>query len=160
MYTKEYIEELLKNYHQRERDIAVRKFELANLTRLTENEYISAANLAKGDGVGHVPGHISNKTLHIALNYKEQTERLNQEAAMEINREIEELELKQRRLRYYVSLLEQRQAAVIRLQFFERLPIEEIEKELRLTARSLRSLRKKAIEELAQMYALVPEKQS
>ena len=79
---------------------------------------------------------------------------------MEINREIEELELKQRRLRYYVSLLEQRQAAVIRLQFFERLPIEEIEKELRLTARSLRSLRKKAIEELAQMYALVPEKQS
>ena len=51
MYTKEYIEELLKSYHQRERDIAVRKFELANFTKLSEDEYISAANLAKGDGV-------------------------------------------------------------------------------------------------------------
>ncbi len=160
MYTKEYIEELLKSYHQRERDIAVRKFELANFTKLSEDEYISAANLAKGDGVGYAPGHISNRTLHIALNYREQTDRLNQEAVMEINREIEELDLEQRRLRYYVSLLEERQAAVIRLQFFERLSIEEIEKELQLTARSLRSIRKKAIEELAQMYALVPEKQS
>lgn len=160
MYTKEYIEELLKNYHQREREIAVRRFELANFTKLSEDEYIDAANLAKGDGAGHVPGHISNKTLHIALNYREQTERLNTEAVMEINREIEKLELEQRRLRYYVSLLDERQATVIRLQFFERLPIEEIEKELRLTARSLRSIRKKAIGQLAEMYALVPEKQS
>lgn len=160
MYTKEYIEDLLKGYHQRERDIAVRKFELANFTKLSADEYIGAANLAKGNGVGHVPGHISNKTLHIALNYREQTDRLNQEAVMEINREIEELELKQHRLRYYVSLLDERQSAVIRMQFFDRLPIEEIEKELRLTARSLRTIRKKAIEELAEMYALVPEKQS
>lgn len=155
MYTKEYIEELLKSYNQRERDIAVRKFELANLTKLSEDEYISAANLAKGDGVGHVPGHISNRTLHIALNYKEQTERLNQEAAMEINREIEELELKQRRLRYYVSLLEERQAKVLEMTYFNKAPLETVAKALGLAERTVQDIRRDAIAALVQLYQSV-----
>lgn len=155
MYTKEYIEELLKNYNQRERDIAVRRFELANLTKLSEDEYISAANLAKGDGVGHVPGHISNRTLHIALNYREQTERLNQEAVMEINREIEELELKQRRLRYYVSLLEERQAKVLEMTYFDKAPLEATAKALGLAERTVQDIRRDAIAALVQLYQSV-----
>lgn len=155
MYTKEYIEELLKSYHQRERDIAVRKFELANFTKLSEDEYISAANLAKGDGIGHVPGHISNRTLHIALNYREQTERLNQEAVMEINREIEELDLEQRRLRYYVSLLEERQAKVLEMTYFNKVPLEAIAKALGLAERTVQDIRRDAIAALVQLYQSV-----
>jgi len=155
MYTKEYIEELLKSYHQRERDIAVRKFELANFTKLSENEYISAANLAKGDGIGHVPGHISNRTLHIALNYREQTERLNQEAVIEINREIEALDLEQRRLRYYVSLLEERQAKVLEMTYFDKVPLEAIAKTLGLAERTVQDIRRDAIAALVQLYQSV-----
>jgi len=155
MYTKEYIEDLLKNYHQRERDIAVRRFELANFTKLSEDEYISAANLAKGDGIGHVSGHISNRTLHIALNYREQTERLNQEAVIEINREIEALDLEQRRLRYYVSLLEERQAKVLEMTYFDKVPLEAIAKTLGLAERTVQDIRRDAIAALVQLYQSV-----
>ena len=61
--------ELLDNYHKRARLIALLRYELAHPARVTEKDLIGAMNFAHQEGLGRPEGHISNKTLYIALNY-------------------------------------------------------------------------------------------
>ena len=79
-------------------------------------------NFRHDDSLGHSAGHISNKTLYIALNYEEQAERMNAESAHEIAKELFALECEQRRLTYFIGLLDKRQAEVIRLVFVDGIP--------------------------------------
>ena len=74
---------------------------------------------------------------------------------MEINREIEELDLEQRRLRYYVSLLEERQAKVLEMTYFNKVPLEAIAKTLGLAERTVQDIRRDAIAALVQLYQSV-----
>lgn len=155
---KNRVEDLLKTYHQRERKIAARKFELAHFTGVSELENITAMTYTRGDGVGRVPGHISNHTMHIALNYQEQTARMNNEAVQQISQEIAEMELEQRRLCYYVSLLEKRQAQVLELLYFESLTQEETAKSMEIAPRTVQELKKRAIDALVELYSDIPER--
>ena len=82
------VENLLKSYREREWKIAVLQHKMKNPVRVTETEVAEAMNYAHGDGQGHTPGRVSNKTLYIALNYKEQAERPNTEAAETIAAEL------------------------------------------------------------------------
>ena len=61
--------ELLETYHDRERMIAVLRYELEHPGKISSAEQIEAMNYGHGDGIGGTKGHISNKTLYIALNY-------------------------------------------------------------------------------------------
>lgn len=144
-------EELLKTYRQRERKIAVLRFELAHFTKIPDKEHLEAAAFARGDGV-HATGHISNKTLHIALNYREQAARMNADAILEINEELGKLTREQERLLYYVSLLDERQAQVIRLHYFDGMSKEAVAKKLELAPRTIHDIRSQAIAALAEMY--------
>ena len=62
-------------------------------------------SLGHGDGATHSKGHISNKTLYIALNYQEQTDRANAEVREEVVDRLIALEREQERLAYYIALL-------------------------------------------------------
>ena len=148
-----HVEELLRTYHRREREIAVRKFELSNFTGISEGEQIGAITFGRGEGSFRAPGHISNKTLHIALNYQEQTSRVNSEALHEIADELAKLELEQRRLCYYVSLLEKRHAQVLELIFFEGLTKEAAAKKMGLAPRTIQQTQKQAIDALTELYS-------
>ena len=99
-------------------------------------------------------GHISNKTLHIALNYREQAARINAESLDEISRELVSLMEEQDRLEYFVSLLEPRQEKVLRRTCFERVPQETVAEELGVTVRRVQNIKSQAIDELAEMYGL------
>ena len=85
---KKYVIELLETYHDRERMIAVLRYELEHPDKISGAEQIEAMTYGHGDGIGGTKGHISNKTLYIALNYEEQAERLNTTAIKEIAEEL------------------------------------------------------------------------
>lgn len=121
---------------------------------ISPEEMIDTMALGHGDSLGGSgKGHVSNKTMYIALNYQEQMDRMNAEAAGEIAQRLLELEGEQDRLRYYVSLLEKREAEVIRMAFFEGLGQDNIATSLGVVPRTMRRIKQAALEKLTEMYA-------
>lgn len=158
---KEQVIKLLETYPNRERQIAVLHYEMQHGARISPEEMIDTMALGHGDSLGgSVKRHVSNKTMYIALNYQEQMDRMNVETAGEIAQRLLELKGEQDRLRCYVSLLEKREAEVIRMAFFEGLDQDNIAKSLGVVPRTMRRIKKEAIKKLAEMYALTenPEK--
>lgn len=150
---KNYVLDLLDTYQDRERKIAVLRYELAHPARATETEQIEAMAYGRGDGFGHTKGRVSNKTLYIALNYEEQTERINAEARDEIADELFGLEQMQKKLMYYIALLEKRQADIVRLVYLDKIPTGDVAEQYGLTYRTIDRIKKAAVESLAEMYA-------
>jgi len=149
---KNYVLNLLESYQDRERKIAVLRYELDHPMQISQDEMIRTMNFTRGDGTGRTDGHISNKTLYIALNYKEQADRINAETVDEVARRLVILEQEQNRLVYYVSLLDKRQADVLRLAFFERISCDEIAKMLGVALRTAHKIKTQALDKLVEMY--------
>lgn len=150
---KSYVSELLEGYRARERKIAVLRYDLEHPSEVGVTEQIEAMNYGSGEGVGHSKGHISNKTLYIALNYEEQAKQLNAESAKEITDELFILERRQKKLLYYISLLEKRQAEVVRMVYMEGVSTKKAAEQHGLTVRTIERIRKDAVDNLAEMYA-------
>ena len=151
---KAHVVDLLERYSERERQIALLHYEMQHTARVSPEEVIDMMYLGHGDGLGGSgKGHISDKTMYIALNYHEKMDRLNAEAAHEIAQRLLELEGEQDRLRYYVSLLEKREMEALRLFYFEGRSWEETAKELGVVLRSVYKIKSKAIDHLADLYA-------
>ena len=150
---KNYVIKLLRTYHDRERKIAVLRYDLEHPSEVGVTEQIEAMNYGSGEGVGHSKGHISNKTLYIALNYEEQAKQLNAESAKEIADELFILERRQKKLLYYISLLEKRQAEVVRMVYMEGVSTKKAAEQHGLTVRTIERIRKDAVDNLAEMYA-------
>ena len=156
-----YVLKLLESYNERERKIAVLRYNLEHPAKVSRSDvfvvrqanHVKAMNFRHGDSLGHSAGHISNKTLYIALNYEEQAERMNAESAHEIAKELFALECEQRRLTYFIGLLDKRQAEVIRLVFVDGIPTKEVAASFGLTYRTIDRIKRTAIENLAEMYA-------
>ena len=149
--TKAYVVGLLESYRKRSKQIELLHYELSHPTDISENEMIGALALAHGEG-GGTGGHISDKTLYIAMNYQQRTENANQGTRTEIVNQLVELENQQERLKYYVSLLKARHAEVLRFLYFEGYSQEECAKKLDVAIRTVRRIKDDAIDELAEMY--------
>ena len=63
-----------------------------------------------------------------------------------------ELEEDQKRLEYYISLLREREASVLRMIYLNGLPLEEIASQIGVVLRTVRKIRERAIGELVKMY--------
>lgn len=150
--TKAYVVNLLESYQKREKQIELLHYELSHSTNISEDEMITALALAHGDGGGHSDGHISDKTLYIAMNYRQQTKDANKSTRTEIVNHLIELENQQSRLKHYVSLLIARQAKLIELFFFEGYPQGECAKKMGITVRTVRRIKDEAIQELTELY--------
>lgn len=108
--------------------------------------------LGHGDSIGSSDkGRIFNKTMYIALDYRKQMDRMNAEAANKIAQRL--LEGEQDRLRYYVFLLEKREAEVFRLFYFESRFWEKTVKKIGVVLRSVYKIKDKAINHLAELYS-------
>lgn len=149
---KEHVVGLLKTYPEQERKIALLHYELEHTAHTSGNEMIGAMALGHGGEFGHLDGHISDKTLYIALNYQLKADKLNADTRKEIVDQLVELEQEQRRLEYYVSLLEKRQALVIRMAYFEGASWEEIAEKTGVIVRTVHKIKNRAVEQLAEMY--------
>lgn len=146
------VETLLKNYREREWKIAVLQHKMKNPVKVTETEVAEAMNYAHGDGQGYTPGRVSNKTLYIALNYKEQAERLNTEAAESIAAELFALEHEHERLKLYISLIDKREAEVLMLLYAEKESAVNVAERLGLSKRTITRIHNAAVAHLAEMY--------
>ena len=153
---RSYVINLLETYQERTRKIALLHYELEHPARTSEAEIISAMALGHGaGGSSHTEGHISDKTLYIALNYQSKVDKLNADTKEEIVVHLVELEQEQKRLDYYISLLESSQAEVIHLSYFERLSQEKVAESLDLSIRTVQTLIAKALKTLTGMYQYV-----
>ncbi len=149
-----YVASLLESSQERKRKVALLHYELEHPAYTSETEMISAMALGHGDGSNnsHTDGRISDKTFYIALNYQNRADKLNSDAKKEIVLQLVELEQIQERLEYYTSLLEKRQALVIRLAYFEGLPWDEVAKKAGVAVRTVHKIKNKALDQLAEMY--------
>lgn len=142
---------LLETYQERERKIALLHYELEHPAHVSPNEMLNGMSFGHGDGP-HSPGYISDKTMYIALNYQEQADKLNANTKAEIVQQLVELEHEQGRLKYYVSLLEPREKAVIQLVYYNKRSWSEIAKKLEVAPRTARRIRDDAVTRLTRMY--------
>lgn len=97
-------------------------------------------------------GYISDKTMRIALQFQDETERLNRDASFEIAQELFNVRRKMKKLEFYVSQLPPKQAEVIRKHYFEEYSWPALQKELHVSSRTLINRRDEGLNELATMY--------
>lgn len=159
-YTREEVEQKLKDYPELKRKISLLEYEQEYPVRISEREMVEAMNYAKGDGSGSPSGHVSNKTMYIALNYQQIVERINRETKDDIACHLALLSREAARLEFYISLLSPRQEQVIRQSYFEQKTNEEIGKSLSLAVRTVKDAKKRAIDMLTEMYNYVSELQN
>ena len=155
--TKTYVVGLLESYQKRSKQIDLLNYELSHPTDISENEMISALALSHGEGGSGTIGHISDKTLYIALNYQEQIQKASSAAKSEIATQLMELENLQKRLTYYVSLLDKRQAELLDLLYFEGYSQEECAAKLGIAARTVRRIKEDALNALTELYCFAEE---
>ena len=152
---KEKVMNLLENYQRNQEQIALLHYELKHPAELSLEEEIDVMNFGRGDGIGHSEGHISNKTMYIALNFREKVAKENTDIITEISKKLVELEQERDRLHYYVSLLDKRQAEVIRLFYFKGHSWDEISQELGVALRTAHKIKAQAVERLVEMYSFM-----
>lgn len=157
--TRSYVINLLETYQERKRKIALLHYELEHPARTSEAEMISAMALGHGTsgGGGHTEGHISDKTLYIALNYQDRATKLNADTKQEIVVQLVEMEQEQKRLDYYISLLNERQTKVIQSFYEQKMPQGEVEKLMGLSVKTVRKLKKEALDALVMMYEFISD---
>ncbi len=148
-----YVIGLLESYNKRMNQIALLHYELEHPANISPDEMIGAMSLGHGDGTARSKGHISNKTLYIALNYQEQTDKMNTDAREEVVERLIELEREQEKLAYYITLLnDKQQETVIRRFYFEGHTWSDIARELHVVTRTVHKIKNRALDRLADMY--------
>ncbi len=152
--TRAYVIGLLESNRKRMQEIGLLHYELEHPAHVSTDEVISAMSLGHGEGTVRSSGHISNKTLYIALNYQNKADRINSDATEEIVKRLIALEQEQERLIHYVSLLDaQQKTAIIRF-YFEGVPWGEIAQELQIAVRSVYKVKSRAVDRLVELYEL------
>jgi len=149
-----YVISLLESNRERMQEIALLHYELEHPARVSRDEVIGAMSLSHGEGTARSSGHISNKTLYIALNYQDHADRMNSDATVNIVERLVDLEHEQERLVYYISLLDMQQKIAINRYYFEGVPWEKIAQELQIAVRSVYKVKKRAVNRLAELYKL------
>ena len=156
--TRAYVVNLLETSQERKRKIALLHYELEHPAHTSETEMIGAMALGHGaGGSSHTEGHISDKTLYIALNYQDRADKLNADIKQEIVVQLVELEREQKRLDFYISLLNERQAKAIQFFYEKELTQREVEKLMGLSAKTVRKLKKEALDALVVMYEFISD---
>lgn len=147
----------LKSYSTMKRRLEQLCFELDNLPVVNECDFIESLALGiRPDGQGYRHGgHPSDKTMAIALQYKNIMRECENDSYMEIRRELRLLEAEVHRLEYYVSLLVNHEMDAIRSLFFEQKTWDEAAQQLSISRQTLSRHRNSAIRELAAMYATI-----
>lgn len=150
--TREDIIALLKTYPKLQKKINILEYERLHSSKVSQDEVISGLALGHPlTGISGAAGHISNKTMQIALNFQDEADRLNYETILEIDQELHTLRQRIEKLDFYVSQLNKKQAAVIRKYYFEEKTWPEIQKEMHISSRTLSKYRDDGLDALAAM---------
>ncbi len=155
MEPKEYVVMLLKNHSRIVREAASLRFELKNFVKVGDDEIIEEMALSHQMGDGIRSGCISNKTADVALRYREVADRVNEEAYKAVVRRLIALETAINRLDFYMSLLDETQAEVLRKYYFDRCIWRDLQEDMQLTMKTMRKIRDDGIVALTERYAML-----
>lgn len=132
------------------------QYELERAKAIPSSEFMVAMAFGRGSMEGHRPaGNISDPTLRIAVNYEGVAERQRTEVVRDIMSELEPLRETVDRLEHYVSLLEERQRALIQAVYFDGHAPDEVAEQFHIAPRTMRTIKKVALEQLAGMYEYI-----
>lgn len=157
---KEYIDKtisMLEGYLAQQRRIAALRYEFEHIDYVTEDEMIGQMALpgkSEDGSVGRSVGHISDKTMYIALNYRNQAHHLNSEESGRILEKLTPLEAEAERLEFYVGLLPPHLRDTLKLHYFQGLSWAEVARALFVTESALVKRRRVAVEQLADLLFL------
>ena len=112
-----------------------------------------------GEGAGTPSGGVSDRTLYIAMNFREKAKAMNTEIRKDIVQRLLPLEREIERLEFYVKMLPDREQNVIRMLFFEGMNQQQAAKELGVSTWTVRKYQNDAIDQLAKMYAFAEGKE-
>lgn len=145
MESKEYVEYLLKNYHQIKREIEVSKALLKITIYESEDEIIEEMNFEafKGEKVKH--SNIADKTANIAMIYKDKKEKQESNRVKELKKEIRKKEVELLKLETSVGVLETPMQRVIKGLYFEGKSRAHLCRELYISEGTLGRWRKKGV---------------
>lgn len=150
--TREEVKALLKKYQGWQKKITLLEFERKNPSEVTQMEVLDGLALARPliEGVG-ASGHISDKTMQIALSFRKKTDRMNCDTIVDIDQELNILRTRIEKLDFYVSQLDEKQAEVIRGHYFEGKSWTNLQKELHISSRTLSNRRAAGLDALIAM---------
>jgi hypothetical protein len=153
---------ILKSYPHKKRQIEQLRFELAHPAEIGADELIDALALAgkPAEEGGIRGGRVSDRTMAIAMRYRDMADGMNDDTTALIAGELRALEAETERIEHYVSLLGAGQASVIRRHYFDGVAWFELECELHMSRRSLFHCRDTALGELAAMYDFITKVKS
>ncbi|NSW92782.1 MAG: hypothetical protein HPY74_19440 [Firmicutes bacterium] len=152
METKEYVEYLLKNYNRIKKDIEYLKFELEHLQNITEDETIEALCFKQPVGEKVDTGGISDKTARIALIFRQYMQRMNNNARVEIVKEIRAAEFEIMKLEHYVNGLDRKIRDAIKDLYFNEMTWSKVCDKYAISERTLNRYRKIAVEGLVAVF--------
>lgn len=143
---------LLESCEQVSRALQLMQYELQSTPRISPEDVIEVMSLQRKneENTADFPHDVER----IATCFRNVTDRWNQEAISEISEQYVGLLQKRDRLLYYINLPETRQKYVITEYYIEGRNRLEIAKELNITRRTAYNIRKDAVKELAEMYAM------
>ena len=147
-----FIVELLKGYPDAERKIKQLEYELNSFVPLTGDDVIEAAVFPSTMREHISGGKISDKTGDIALSYSQQTVDLNDTVKNELAEELFLEKAKLDRITYYVSILPEEEALVVKLAYFEGCTLTKIVEQLDVSLDTVKARKNSAINRLAEMY--------
>lgn len=144
---------LLTQFRETQRYIEALRYELEHPSTISEEDMIDVLTFGHGDHQGTPKGSISNKTLYIALNYRDKAQQENERAKNEIAVRLAMLEKQQERLLYYIGLMDERDSELIRMTYMDGLDNDQIAAKLSVSVRTVRTRRTKAIELLCELFS-------
>ena len=155
--TTEEVVSMLKDYSAKKLRISVLRYELEHPANISLDDVIDSMSFAKGTGERRSVGHVSNKTMYIALNYRQDAAALNAATSDEIMTELLRLENETARLDFYIGLLEKQHRDAVRLFYMDGLPLQQVAEALSTSVWSVRKMRHEAVALLAEMYGYIQQ---
>lgn len=147
---------LLEEYPAMKTKIELLRYELERAKAIPSSEIMVAMAFGRGSMERcRASGDASDPTLRIAVNYESAAERQRSEAVKDILSELGPLRDAADRLEHHVSLLEERQRALIRAIYFDGRAPDEVAEQLHIAPRTMRTIKKTALEQLAGMYEYI-----
>ena len=156
MPTKKDIVRKLESYPALQRTILQLEYELMDRPEIVSgDEIIEKMTFSHPEGDPIQTGQSDGKTAGIAQSYANAAEECNREYRDELNRELAKARLEAGRIKYYIDLLDAKQAKVLRALYLKRLPRPEAIKNTGFSASSFKRLLSAGLNELLEMYARV-----
>lgn len=156
---KEKILNLLKTYPAQKRLINALRYELKHPAQVSHQEVIDNMTLNGEHQIGGWKKHASipNRTMHTALEHKKKAHEINEEIVSQIANELSIAEAEVEKLEYYISLLKEEHANVLRHYYFEEKTWPMIVDELYSSRKTLQNYRDQALQALVTMYETIEQ---